>query len=308
MPDSPPAITDAHINRFRQRARFHFGISYAILFGILILFGFAIYIFLFAQQIDRGKGSIQILQELLVAQRDQDLVVEVAEAEWEAANQRLNEGTIDLVAALTSLTGLEARIKLRLFEEQIRLMNESGYVADLDKPRSKEEFAVVAKGKKESEDTIKALLESIEEKFDRGTMSQMDVLQAKRVLGQATLERELFEQRAVGALPAAQLKAEVTSLDTIELVRTNLVRFGGVTVILFLASLLTPIYRYNVRLGTFYQARADTLLLSRDTNVQNFPEMIRLLTPTYGFEKEPTTPVESVASFMKEAGGLLRKG
>lgn len=308
MPDSPPAITDAHINRFRQRARFHFGISYAILFGILILFGFAIYIFLFAQQIDRGKGSIQILQELLVAQRDQDLVVKVAEAEWEAVNQRFNEGTIDLVTVLNSLTGLEARIKLRLFEEQIRLMNESGYVADLDKPRSKEEFAVVAKGKKELEDTIKELLKSIEEKFDRGVAGEIDVLQVKRVLGQATLERELFEQRAVGALPAAQLKAEVTSLDTIELVRTNLVRFGGVTVILFLASLLTPIYRYNVRLGTFYQARADTLLLSRDTNVQNFPEMIRLLTPAYGFEKEPTTPVESVASFMKEAGGLLRKG
>ena len=308
MPDSLPAITDAHINRFRQRARFHFGISYAILFGILILFGFAIYIFLFAQQIDKGKGSIQVLQELLVAQRDQDLVAKVAEDEWESVFNRLKEGTIDLAAVLISLAGLEARIKLRLFGEQIRLMNESGYVADLDKPRSKEEFAVVAKGKKELEDTIKELLKSIEEKFDRGVAGEIDVLQVKRVLGQATLERELFEQRAVGALPAAQLKAEVTSLDTIELVRTNLVRFGGVTVILFLASLLTPIYRYNVRLGTFYQARADTLLLSRDTNVQNFPEMIRLLTPAYGFEKEPTTPVESVASFMKEAGGLLRKG
>ena len=115
-------------------------------------------------------------------------------------------------------------------------MNESGYVADLDKPRSKEEFAVVAKGKKELEDTIKALLESFEEKFGRGVASELDLLQVKRVLGQATLERELFEQRAAGALPAAQLKAEVTSLDTIELVRTNLVRFGGVTVILFLAA------------------------------------------------------------------------
>jgi hypothetical protein len=74
MPDSPPAITEAHINRFRQRARFHFGLSYAILFGILILFGFAIYIFLFAQQIDRGKGSIQVLQELLVAKRERALL------------------------------------------------------------------------------------------------------------------------------------------------------------------------------------------------------------------------------------------
>jgi hypothetical protein len=135
-----------------------------------------------------------------------------------------------------------------------------------------------------------------------------DVLQVQRVLSQATFERELFEQRAAGASSAAQLKAEVTSLDTIELVRTSLVRFGGVAVILFLVSLLTPIYRYNVRLGTFYQARSDTLLLSRDTHVQNFAEMIRLLTPAYGFEKEPTTPVESVASFVKEAGGLIRKG
>ena len=162
MPDSPPAITDAHINRFRQRARFHFSVSYAILFGILILFGFAIYIFLFAQQIDRGKGSIQILQELLVAKRDQDLVVKVAEAEWENIENRYKEGTIDLINVLNSLAALlETRIKLRLFEEQIRLMNESGYVADLDKPRSQEELAVVAKGKKESEDTIKELLELV---------------------------------------------------------------------------------------------------------------------------------------------------
>ena len=309
MPESPPAITDAHINRFRQRARFHFGVSYAVLFGILILFGFAIYIFLFAQQIDRGKGSIQILQELLVAKRDQDLVVKVAEAEWENIETRYKEGTMDLINVLNSLAALpETRIKLRLFEEQIRLMNESGYVADLDKPRSKEELAVVAKGKKESEDTINAVMEVVEKRWNAGTASNADMLQVKRVLSQATLERKLFEQRAAGATPAAQLKAETTSLDTIELVRTSLVRFGGVAVILFLISLLTPIYRYNVRLGTFYQARADTLLLSRDTYVQNFPEMIRLLTPAYGFEKEPTTPVESVASFVKEAGGLLRKG
>jgi hypothetical protein len=66
----------------------------------------------------------------------------------------------------------EARIKLRLFEEQIRLMNDLGYVADIDKPRSKEELSVIAKGKKESEDTIKALLELIEQRFDDGTAAQ----------------------------------------------------------------------------------------------------------------------------------------
>src|SRR5262245_66426893 len=90
-------------------------------------------------------------------------------------------------------------VPLRLFEEQIRLMNESGYVADLDKPRSKEEFAVVAKGKKELEETIKALLESIKEELDKGTIGQIDVHQFQSALSQATLERDIFGQRAAGA-------------------------------------------------------------------------------------------------------------
>ena len=310
MPEHPPPITEAHIKRFQQRARLHFGISYAILTGVLGLFGFAIYIFLFAQEIDRSKGSIEILQELQIAKADQTLVLNVAQRESDVAIQRLTEGTIDLHIVLNALPALgEARTKLQLFEEQIRLMNQSGYVADIDRPRprSREELTVVAIGKKQMQDEIKDLSKIIEERFNQGTLGQIDVLMVNRIISQANLEKELFEQRARVAQPAAQLKTVATNLDTIELVRTSLVRFGGVAVILFLISLLTPIYRYNVRLGTFFQARADTLLLSRDTHVQNFAEMIRLLTPAYAFEKEPTTPVESVASFVKEAGSIIRK-
>jgi flagellar biogenesis protein FliO len=308
MPENPPTITEAHIKRFQHRARLHFGISYVILIGVLGLFGFAIYIFLFAQEIDRSKGSIEILQELQIGKADQTLVVNVAQREADNANKRLREGTVDLLSVLNAVPALgEARTKLQLFEEQIRLMNQSGYVADTDRPRSREELIVVSNGKKQMQDEIKAVLAFVEQRFKEGTASQLDVLMVTRVLSQANLEQELFEQRAKVAQPAAQLKTVATNLDTIELVRTSLVRFGGVAVILFLISLLTPIYRYNVRLGTFFQARADTLLLSRDTHVQNFAEMIRLLTPAYAFEKEPTTPVESIASFAKEAGGIIRK-
>jgi len=42
-------------------------------------------------------------------------------------------------------------------------------------------------------------------------------------------------------------------------------------------------------------------------HIGNFPEMIRLLTPAHALEKEPTTPVESIASFVKEAGSMVRK-
>src|SRR5262245_46401899 len=110
MPDSPPAITDAHINRFRQRARFHFGVSYVILIGVLGLFGFAIYVFLFAQEIDRSKGSIEILQELQIGKADQTLVLEFAQDEADFATQRLREGTIDLLSVLNAVPALgEAR-------------------------------------------------------------------------------------------------------------------------------------------------------------------------------------------------------
>jgi hypothetical protein len=202
----------------------------------------------------------------------------------------------------------EARTKLELIEEQTRLMNQSGYVADMDRPRSKEELSVVAKGKGNLQDDLMDFLKLAQMRFEEGTLSDLDISQIERSLSQVKLEKELFEQRAKVALPAAELKNVSTNLDTIELVRTSLIRFGGVTVILFLASLLTPIYRYNVRLGTFFQARADTLLLSKDLHVENFPEMLRLLTPAYGFEKEPTTPVESLAAFAKEAaGGIIKK-
>jgi hypothetical protein len=74
-----------------------------------------------------------------------------------------------------------------------------------------------------------------------------------------------------------------------------------------LISILVPIYRYNVRLASFYLARADTLLLSKDTMVDNFSEMVSLLTPTHAFEKEPQTPIESVSGLIKDAAGLAKK-
>ena len=46
-----------------------------------------------------------------------------------------------------------------------------------------------------------------------------------------------------------------------QVVQTNVVRFGAIIVILLLIIILTPLYRYNSRLSTFYDARADILEL-----------------------------------------------
>lgn len=301
-------ISEAHIKRFQDRARFHFVVSYVVLIGILVLFGLAVYIFLFAQEIDKSKGSIQVLQELQTGKVDETPIVKATEDEVNILLNQFRAGTTTFQrVAIAEQEFYDANTKLKLFDKQIQLMNESGYVADIDTPSSKEELTIVAEGKTQLKQAQAQILTLLQSEYAAGVnVTQADVLEAQRVVDQTNLELELAQQRAAAALPAAQIKQVATSLDTIELVRTSLVRFGGVAVILFLISLLTPIYRYNVRLATFYQARADTLLLSRDTHVDDFSEMTRLMTPTYGFDKEPRTPVESLASAVKDASGIVK--
>jgi hypothetical protein len=303
----PLSISDTHIDRFQSRARVHFVVAYIILVGILGLFAFSIFIFLFTQEIDRSKGSAEVLAELQVGRDHEKEVAAVAEPLLENMMSSLKEGQVEMGVVLTAQEVFaEAETKLRLFEAQMRLMRETGYVADVDRPRSKEELTVIAESKKDLEDAANASLAIVRHQFELGQASSSDVLRAELLGKRAALDKELYQQRASSALPAAKVKNLVANLDTIELVRTNLIRFGGAVVTLFLISLLTPIYRYNVRLGT-HQARADTLLLIRETQLQNFVEMTRLFTPEYEFEKEPTTPVESIASFVKEAAGLAKK-
>jgi hypothetical protein len=309
VPQPITLITEDHINRFQNRASFHFALSYAILIVILALFGFAIYVFLFAQQIDRSKGSVEVVQELLIGKSKLAEIVSTAEQEADVFLSEYQAGTTSLAPVLDAAKAFnDDNIRLHLFDEQIRLMNDSGFVANIDAPRAKEEFDVIANGKNELKAGAEKVLAIAQNQYNVGTAAKSDVLLSQRFVSEADLEQQLYQRRALAAAPAAELKQSASNLDTIELVRTSLVRFGGIAVILFLISLLTPIYRYNVRLGTFYQARADILLLSRDTHVSNFPEMTRMFTPVYGFEQEPKTPVDSIATFAKEAASIARKG
>jgi hypothetical protein len=276
--------------------------SYAIMLVVFLLTGFAVYIFLFAQEIDRSRGSVELFHELDIATRNQELVIRSAEIEAKGLREEARVGqrhTAEVVDALAFLG--EANTKLRLLQEKKRLMLESGYFSEIDVVRSKEEFRAQNTGMLESEATLKAELTNTRDRFRQGEVTRTDVAKAERSVNEIVLKREINEERMRAAPGAAAIKATAANVDTIELVRTSLIRFGGVAVILFLTSILIPVYRYNVRLGTYYLARADTLMLCRDSEVTNFGEIIKLLTPVYEFDKEPTTPIESVSSFVKDA-------
>jgi len=64
-----------------------------------------------------------------------------------------------------------------------------------------------------------------------------------------------------------------------QLVQTNITRFGTIVMIIFLVSILTPLYRYNIRLATYYDAHGDILqLLDTKIGSVGFIDLAQALT------------------------------
>jgi hypothetical protein len=59
--------------------------------------------------------------------------------------------------------------------------------------------------------------------------------------------------------PAKTAVTTTVSNPWVILIQTNITRFGTLVLLIFLVSILIPLYRYNARLAAFYRARADTL-------------------------------------------------
>jgi hypothetical protein len=305
-----PGISAEHINRFQKRAGFNSAISYLIILLIFALFGAAAYIFLFAQNIDKSKTSLELFQEVGIAKNNQIDIVKSVKTAVDLATEQMQTGTVlpHLETAKVQLLLIDAETQQALLNEKERLMIEVGYFAPIDVVKSKEELTIQKAGAVKYEERLQQLIDTLQTQFKTGFVNKTELLEPQRLATEAKLRKDILEQKLKVAPPASQIVTAGTSIDTLELARTSLIRFGGVAVTLFLISVLVPIYRYNVRLAAFYLARADTLLLSKDTLVDNFGEMINLLTPTHAFEKEPQTPIESVSNFIKDAAGIAKKG
>jgi hypothetical protein len=263
-----------------------------------------------AQDIDRSSASPTLFQQLRIAKRYQDTIVTALEAVLTGLKEQLRVSAEihDTREALDAEFHLaEARAKKALLGEKERLMLEVGYFSEVDSAKSKEELGAQLK---EMNDYRRAVLEWLrltKDRFNVGEVRRDEIDRVEVAIAEAQQKIALLEQRIKAAPGAAELKNATVGLDTLELVRTNLIRFGGVAIILFLASVLVPIYRYNVRLGTYYLARADALILCRDAKVDNFGEMINILTPALEFDKEPKTPIDSASVIIKEAAAAAKR-
>ncbi|MEP1576248.1 hypothetical protein [Roseibium album] len=298
------AIKDKHISRFQKRANRYTTLSGFVIFSIIILLTLTAYVFFYAQDIDRNISTFDLLRQLDAAQRSQVEIVQTFALVLEGVNEESLVGarnTLDLLDAYDS--AYRARARLKLIEEKIRLIREVGYPSNLDVERSKEEFSTIVEGLNEYKQALEEQVKVAQDRFDVGEGTRTDITQFQGKLGIVEGEIIVNGLRRDSSNTAQEIRQETGNIDVLNLVNTNLIRFGGVMITIFLISILVPIYRYNARLASFYLAKADALVLCRDTRAGDFRGIAEVVTPMHAFEKEPRTPIDSLAV---ATGGLTR--
>lgn len=80
-------------------------------------------------------------------------------------------------------------------------------------------------------------------------------------------------------------------------------RVGAIVLLLFLVKILVPLYRYNVKLASYYDARADALqigLFEGTFTLEAFEKLASVLTPTrIDFAASPISPADQAFELAK---------
>jgi hypothetical protein len=113
-------------------------------------------------------------------------------------------------------------------------------------------------------------------------------------------EREKGERFGLTARSENQLDVSIPFL-----IQTNVTRFGPMIIILFFSSIMVNLYRYNIRLSAYYDARADALILGgASARPEEFERYVLALSPDrLDIGKPPRLPTEYVVDLAKAAIG-----
>lgn len=112
------------------------------------------------------------------------------------------------------------------------------------------------------------------------------------------VEKKLIEEKLDGV--AEEAKPSIPSPSVVDwgrLVQTNVTRFGVLVIVIFLAKILLPQYRYSVRLAAFYDAVGDAMALGHC--LPPTKESIEALFPRVDFSELPATPIEQAIELLK---------
>lgn len=142
--------------------------------------------------------------------------------------------------------------------------------------------------------------------------------------------RESMREDLIKAEAAASESIGISQNQIPVLVSAFATRVGAVVLLLFLVQILVPLYRYNMKLSSYYDARADALTIigtnrpeevtgsngannatdpaPARTSVDTLERLVAALSPdNIDFGKAPATPSESALRFAKDVITSQRK-
>jgi len=97
----------------------------------------------------------------------------------------------------------------------------------------------------------------------------------------------------------SQIRPSETQIPII--ISTMATRIGTIVLLLFLVQILVPLYRYNTKLASYYDARADALTLIDLSNDTDLEKLTSIISPdTLDFSKPPASPTQQAIELAKE--------
>jgi prefoldin subunit 5 len=185
------------------------------------------------------------------------------------ANQAVLKEKIERLESLKQKLGItEAEIKQRQ-KEYIEELSGQGITGLMGAGPAAAEMLEMLKKQEMEKETMKKQVEDLNKEID-------------------IIQNSVSQLRATDT----QLPIAISAIAT---------RIGTIILILFLVQILVPLYRYNTRLATYYEARADALLLVDLGQESNLEKLVSLLSPdTLDFSKAPATPTQQAVDWAKE--------
>lgn len=120
--------------------------------------------------------------------------------------------------------------------------------------------------------------------------------------------REIAGQHARTEQIIARIEQAAVSKDTLYFFLSTLTtRIGSVLLLIFLVQILLSVYRYSVRLETYYDSRADALVIYGGSSEEQLERLVSVLSPDkIEFGKTPTTPTEHAVEAVKNIAAIRK--
>ena len=285
MSDTTPITLTA---TFRRRARTLRSLAYTVLALVAGSLAGGVYLFVIAGELT-SRDVAQIQRETFQLLREQ--VQQVAPA---------TSILLDNLRAAATESADTARRLDELIFESTRAVSEFGLTAaairdslDSEQPQLADQLNSFIEPLNENAPAILENLRATSEILP-GMFSDLAAVSAelRNIVDQAPDALQTFTTSAIAEAP--QLSALFSTLTT---------RVGALLILVFLVQILINLYRYNIRLAAYYDARADALEIFAAGTFEGISmmELVRILSPEeVDFGKAPQSPVQHAVDLARE--------